>query len=473
MTKVNKKLFKAVLIASIISTSSFAQWTTTGNNIGATDWIGGNTLSTNPFVLKTYGIERFRILSNTTTTPFIGINNNAPALALDLTTNGTNDGIRIANSGTTAAALHLQNNGTGGRRYGLFSTGSGSTQGAGAFVIYDYTATSQRFIIDPNGNVGVGNLTAAPLTLLHVSGGMGLFTTNSGTITSAPVIRGTNSYSSATIPDFSWYNNDQTGMYHPASNNIGFSTGGVERLRIDQSGNIGLGTTPTQKLDVAGNARITGTIFANSYNQDLLALNNWDVNWSFGGYQSGSNYWMQATYWDDLGPNRGFRVANRSIGGPTGETVFSTNKVYTLIPFGNVGIGTNTPGQKLEVNGSVKSTGLIVSDGTNTQFKVFSTGYVRARDITVDALAIPDYVFEKDYPLASIEEVDAFIKQHKHLPGIPSAKEIEKEGMSVSQMQSKLLEKVEELTLHLIQHETEILKLKEENERLKAVIGNR
>lgn len=138
---------------------------------------------------------------------------------------------------------------------------------------------------------------------------------------------------------------------------------------------------------------------------------------------------------------------------------------------GNVGIGTNAPAQKLDVNGTIKASGLIVTDGTNTQFKVYNTGYVRARDITVDALAIPDYVFEKDYSLASIEEVDVFIKQYKHLPGIPSAKEIEKDGMSVSQMQSKLLEKVEGLMLYVIQLNKEMLTLKEENEKLKATFS--
>lgn len=104
-----------------------------------------------------------------------------------------------------------------------------------------------------------------------------------------------------------------------------------------EGGYVGIGTTvPTQKLEIVGNGKISGTLFGNSFNQDMVATG--DGQWTFGGYQNGLAYWMQATYWDDLSANRGFRVANRGVGGPAGEAVFSTNKTSTLIPFGNVGI---------------------------------------------------------------------------------------------------------------------------------------
>ncbi|MBL6445994.1 hypothetical protein JMN32_06720 [Fulvivirga sp. 29W222] len=90
-------------------------------------------------------------------------------------------------------------------------------------------------------------------------------------------------------------------------------------------------------------------------------------------------------------------------------------------------------------------------------------GKMTAQEIKVkpDPL-VPDYVFEEDYTLKGLDEVEAYVKEHKHLPGIPSAQEIEEnEGVYLGEMTYKLLEKVEELTLHMI-------KLKKENEELKA-----
>ena len=63
----------------------------------------------------------------------------------------------------------------------------------------------------------------------------------------------------------------------------------------------------------------------------------------------------------------------------------------------------------------------------------------------------PDYVFDLSYNLPSLEETKKFIQQNKHLKGIPSAKEVEKDGISLGEMNAKLLEKIEELTLYQIQ----------------------
>lgn len=73
-----------------------------------------------------------------------------------------------------------------------------------------------------------------------------------------------------------------------------------------------------------------------------------------------------------------------------------------------------------------------------------------------------DKVFEKNYPLMSLSKVDKFIQQNKHLPGVPSAEEVVKQGVKVDEMVSKLLEKVEELTLYTIQQQKEIDALKRE-----------
>ncbi len=88
---------------------------------------------------------------------------------------------------------------------------------------------------------------------------------------------------------------------------------------------------------------------------------------------------------------------------------------------------------------------------------------LKAKDIRVDLNNAADYVFEDSYNLKSLKEVESYVKENKHLPGIPSAAEISQNGMSVSEMSNLLLEKVEELTLHLIQ-------LEKENEALKAKV---
>lgn len=92
---------------------------------------------------------------------------------------------------------------------------------------------------------------------------------------------------------------------------------------------------------------------------------------------------------------------------------------------------------------------------------------IKTNDITVDLSNAADYVFEDNYNLKSLSEVESYVKENKHLPGMPSASEFAEKGMSVSEMSNKLLEKVEELTLHLIRLEKENLELKKEIQDLK------
>jgi hypothetical protein len=77
------------------------------------------------------------------------------------------------------------------------------------------------------------------------------------------------------------------------------------------------------------------------------------------------------------------------------------------------------------------------------------------------ALPTPDYVFEKDYKLRSLKEVEAYITNNRHLPEVPSAESIENKGANLVDMNLTLLKKVEELTLYVIQQQKEIEALKE------------
>jgi hypothetical protein len=104
---------------------------------------------------------------------------------------------------------------------------------------------------------------------------------------------------------------------------------------------------------------------------------------------------------------------------------------------GNVGIGTaNTAGHKLNVNGIIRANEVVVE-----------TGWA-------------DYVFENDYKLKDLKEVEHFISENKHLPDVPSAKSIQEKGAHVSELMTKMMAKIEELTLYTIQQQKEIEELK-------------
>ena len=103
----------------------------------------------------------------------------------------------------------------------------------------------------------------------------------------------------------------------------------------------------------------------------------------------------------------------------------------------NVGIGTIYPSHKLSVNGTI-----------------------RTKEVIVETANWPDYVFSKDYVLPTLYSIEKYIKEHGHLPNIPSAKEIEVDGQALGDIQKKMMEKIEEMTLYIIQlnKEIEILK---------------
>ena len=97
-----------------------------------------------------------------------------------------------------------------------------------------------------------------------------------------------------------------------------------------------------------------------------------------------------------------------------------------------------------------------VEERLSSDYKLVVAGKVLAEELRVMLVdQWSDYVFEPDYQLRSLPEVADFIETHKHLPDIPSAAEVERDGISIGDMQAKLLAKIEELTLHMIeQHRT-------------------
>lgn len=114
---------------------------------------------------------------------------------------------------------------------------------------------------------------------------------------------------------------------------------------------------------------------------------------------------------------------------------------------GNVGLGTGNPGGwKLAVNGNI-----------------------RAKEIKVET-GWADFVFEKAYDLPDLKDVEAHIKEKGHLKDIPSADEVAQNGINLGEMNSKLLQKIEELTLYMIEFNKELQQLQEENKVLKQQV---
>ncbi|MNL34194.1 hypothetical protein D3C87_1561540 [compost metagenome] len=116
---------------------------------------------------------------------------------------------------------------------------------------------------------------------------------------------------------------------------------------------------------------------------------------------------------------------------------------------GNVGIGTINPDTKLAVNGTVHS-----------------------KEVKVDMIGWPDFVFKKEYDLPTLQEVEKHISEKGHLQNIPSEEEILKNGINLGEMNAKLLQKIEELTLYMIEMKKENNEIKKENKEMKKDISN-
>ncbi|MBC34554.1 MAG: hypothetical protein CL663_00715 [Bacteroidetes bacterium] len=123
----------------------------------------------------------------------------------------------------------------------------------------------------------------------------------------------------------------------------------------------------------------------------------------------------------------------------------------------------------LEVNGGAYFNGDIGIGTTDTfGYKLAVNGTIGAKEIVVETTsAWPDYVFASDYELRSLDEVENYIEENQHLPDVPSAAEVEESGISLGEMNATLLQKVEELTLYIIQQQKELDALKKEVKNLK------
>lgn len=290
----------------------------------------------------------------------------------------------------------------------LFVLKTGRGDGFSKPLFNIVNGSGSKFYIYGNGNVGIG--TAVP-------GAHRLNIVGTGTTTTQLI----NGYGTTSGIHFKNYGADgdsrtktasigMTGNYLKINNSGSFTS---NHFVMDVNGNIGLGVGNTfgNKLSVQGTSNFNGKM---TLNGDFQVAG--DIKFS-----DGTSISTAA----NLGT---FQVLN--------NTAYYTNSV-------SIGSDVAPAGSKLYVNGNT-----------------FVEGKVHAREMKVTATGWADYVFDENYELKSLDEVQSFIDANHHLPDVPSAKVVEEEGINLAEMNKIMMRKIEELTLYILEQQKEIEALK-------------
>jgi hypothetical protein len=199
-----------------------------------------------------------------------------------------------------------------------------------------------------------------------------------------------------------------------------------EAIRIKGNGNVGIGeTNPAKKLYIQVSSHGDGLTINNSVDQGGTYISLADHDGKQANIVSFTDDFADANFKNSL---QFFARSGKNIHFATSSTTSSGTNKMVILNNGNVGIGTSNPSELLTVKGKILAGEVQIENVSN----------------------IPDYVFEEDYNLRSIAEVDSYIKENKHLPDVPSASELEENGYNIGDMNNILLKKVEELTLYVI-----------------------
>lgn len=308
------------------------------------------------------------------------------------------------------------------------------------------------------------------------------------------------------------------GIFRPEANVMAFATGSLERMRISSGGQISIGTTtPTAQFEVTTTMMNNPAISANGKSVGVYAeataqqsslikrsnlYGDLDGIAVFGNAKyttasvNGSMYGIvgSATELNPLnnvgvfgeaknatGYNHGIvGYVNSSTGyynaGVSSFVGLNTSATYNRAIWGEAPVANNHYAGFFNGNVDIKSGVVTIGDGTlctPAGYKLFVEQGILTEKVKVAincSSAWADYVFANDYKLKPLSEVEAYIKENKHLPNIPSASELVSEGLNLGEMQAKQMEKIEELTLYMIEMKKEIDTLKKENQSLKILV---
>ncbi len=214
--------------------------------------------------------------------------------------------------------------------------------------------------------------------------------------------------------------------------------------QLGTSDRIGIGTKdPSERLDVIGNIKASGDVIADgniSSNEDITAYGCLTADGSF---YSGPGTLMVLP------------KANASEGGEIVLLGSGANNDWSIDNFQGMMWFQNGPTPAM----TIRADGRIGIGAVEFTEKLHVAGTVRAFSYISNSTTYADFVFEDNYHLPSLSEVEAYIKQNKHLPEIPTEAEVMKDGINLTEMNVKLLQKVEELTLYIIEQNKRIEKL--------------
>jgi hypothetical protein len=335
---------------------------------------------------------------------------------------------------------------------------------AGAQWNYD----GQNVIYSLNGKVGIG--TSNPIGTLDVSGNLwahggatlsnNFIDTDPGASWSSSVSVRNNNSAVNTFSRLTFVSENgglgaisvrKTGeasgdMYLQVRNGLGYF---ITPLFIKSTGNLGVGTTdPLSKLDVLGRSA-TGMRYNSTISEfEALSIFNTTAENLPSGNGAVIQFYNNAANTNSVVGASIKSVSSNNFYGWESDLYLRTTRMngqyqtQTILDAvvikggsGYVGIGTSAPDKQLTVKGTIHTNEVLVDMEAPIQG--------------------PDYVFEKDYDLLPLAELEAYIMANKHLPEVPSAKEMEANGLNLKEMNLLLLKKVEELTLHLIEMKKE------------------